>query len=115
MPAMPTPERLRVRYPTQWSVRQRRSGTHGDTDWFTRIVHDGDDWVDLRDGGRLNLGHVERVHLTFGTFATPNYAADIYLVTGERQRVYGEDVMRLQHELLRRTVKYEDVLKDPGG
>jgi hypothetical protein len=93
---------------TEWSVAQDRSYDRGDDDVFTRLQATGDDWIDLDDhsGQRVNLCLVTCVHLSFGTYARPNYQATLTDDIGNSVRVAGPWVLRLQDELLRRTKQH---------
>lgn len=93
---------------TAWSVAQDRSYDRGDDDVFTRLLATGDDWIDLDDHSsqRVNLCLVLHVHLSFGTYARPNYQAILTDEIGNSVRVAGPWVLRLQDELLRRTTQH---------
>jgi hypothetical protein len=93
-------------YQTEWSVAQERSYARGDTDIFESVRASGEDWLDLGQMGRVNLQHVAQVHLTFGTYSSPNYQAELTDDAGRSVRLCGPVVLRLQDELLRRTKRH---------
>jgi hypothetical protein len=91
---------------TGWLVAQERSYEWGDDDLFTRLDDlstAADDWIDLDPVHRVNLAGVTRVHISFGTYAAPNYQAFLNDDAGHTVRISGPLVLRLQDELLRRT------------
>jgi hypothetical protein len=103
---VPNSASIHILYQTEWSVAQARSYAAGDTDVFERARVTGEDWLDLGMIGRINLQHVLLVHLSFGTYAQPNYQAVITDEDGVSVRVSGPLVLRLQDELLRRTKRH---------
>ena len=103
---MPNSASIHTLYQTEWSVAQERSYDAGDTDLFERSRVTGEDWVCLGPSGRINLQHVQRIHLSFGTYAQPNYQATLSDDAGMSLRFAGPAVVLLQDELLRRTKRH---------
>ncbi len=100
---------------TEWSVAQDRSHDRGDDDVFTRLLANGDDWIALDSDHHINLCFVVHVHLSFGTYALPNYQALLMDDIGNSVRVAGPWVLRLQDELLRRTKQHSLLDRDTMG
>lgn len=97
---------IHILYQTEWSVAQERSYVGGDTDVFECVRITGEDWIEISACGRINLQHVTRIHLSFGTYAQPNYQALLTDAAGAALRFSGPVVLQLQDELLRRTKRH---------
>jgi len=100
---------------TEWSVAQDRSHDRGDDDVFTRLLASGDDWIELDSDHHINLCFVVHIHLSFGTYALPNYQALLVDDIGNSVRIAGPWVLRIQDELLRRTKQHSLLNRDVMG
>lgn len=110
---VPNQASIHMLYQTEWSVAQERSYSGGDTDVFESVRVTGEDWLELGASGRINLQHVVRIHLSFGTYAQPNYQASVTDDHGACVRFSGPVVLRLQDELLRRTKRHSLLTQSP--